>query len=73
MNSLAIDDVLLAHTPQLMSIPGVVGTAQGEQDDGTPCILVLVEVRTAALDAAVPDTLDGYPVEVFESGAFEAL
>jgi hypothetical protein len=66
-----VAQVLQRHTPRLMSLAGVVGTAQGECA-GRPCILVLVERITPALRQAIPNQLDGVPVEIRETGRIEA-
>jgi hypothetical protein len=63
--------VLERHTARLMSLPGVVGTAEG-QCAGKPCILVLVERLTPALRQAIPSELEGVRVEVRETGRIEA-
>ena len=55
-----------------MALPGVIGTAQG-LCDGKPCIKVLVVTRTSELLAQVPDALEGYTVEVQETGVIRAL
>ena len=65
-----ITTVLARHTDSLMSIPGVVGVGEGAQD-GRPTVYVMVERRTAELDAALPDSIDGYAVEVRETGLIE--
>ena len=67
-----IADVLCEHTNSLMALPGVVGTAQGEQD-GKPCIMVLLVELTDDLRAQVPKELDGYPVVISETGEIKAL
>jgi hypothetical protein len=54
-----------------MSVPGVVGTAEGECG-GRPCVLVLVERLTPSLRKAIPSELEGVPVEIRESGRIEA-
>jgi hypothetical protein len=58
------------HTARLMSLAGVVGTAEGSCA-GQPCILVLVERLSPALQA-IPSELEGIPVEVRETGWIEA-
>lgn len=63
--------VLQRHTSRLMSLPGVVGTAEGECA-GKPCVLVLVERMTPALRQAIPAQLEGIPVEIKETGRIEA-
>jgi hypothetical protein len=66
-----VAEVLERHTPRLMSVPGVVGTAEGSCA-GQPCILVLVERLTPALRQAIPSELEGIPVEIRETGRIEA-
>jgi hypothetical protein len=66
-----VAEVLARHTPRLMSLAGVVGTAEGECA-GKPCILVLVERLTPALRQAIPSELEGIPVEIRETGRIEA-
>ncbi len=63
-----INAVLEAHTPALMQIQGVTGTAIGALEDSTPCILVLVLEESAEIDKKVPQTLEGYPVRLMVSG-----
>jgi hypothetical protein len=66
-----VSQVLERHTDSLMKISGVVGTAEGSCA-GRPCILVLVERLTPAVQAAIPSQLEGVSVEIRESGAIEA-
>ena len=58
-----VADVLRAHTAELMKIPGVVGTGEGEIR-GEPAVVVLVSRKTAEVNAHVPHRLEGYPVQV---------
>ncbi|GIW73234.1 MAG: hypothetical protein KatS3mg102_2776 [Planctomycetota bacterium] len=62
-----IAQVLAEHTPALMALPGVVGTAQA-RCDGRPCIRVMVEELTPELSRLLPAELEGYPVEVRLTG-----
>ena len=64
---------LAAHTPELMSLPGVVGTAESALDDGRPCIQVLVARLTPALRKRIPETIEGWPVRVQEAGEIRAM
>ena len=64
--------VLKGHTDRLMALPGVVGTAQGERD-GEPCIHVYVVKKTPELLKRIPSALEGYTVEVKETGEIRAL
>ena len=67
-----IEEVLSEHTDELMSIRGVVGTAQGLFDD-KPCIKVFVVKKTPELDQKIPNVLEGHPVVVEETGEIQAL
>ena len=68
----SVKAVLKEHTNSLMALPGVVGTAQG-LCDGAPCIIVMVVKRTPELLKQIPDVLEGYTVEVQETGVIRAL
>ena len=72
MDKRPIEDALREHTDRLMALPGVVGTTQG-LSDGEPCIKVLVVKKTSELLAQIPDVLEGYAVEVEETGVIRAL
>ncbi len=67
-----IEEVLKEYTSKLMSLPGVVGTAQG-LCNGKPCIKVFVSKKTPKLERKIPKTLEGYPVVIQETGKFKAL
>ena len=68
----SIEVVQTDHTDALMSIPGVVGTAIGNCD-GKPCIKVLVSKKNPELLKKVPSMLEGYQVQIDESGDFRRL
>jgi hypothetical protein len=70
-DSAAVSQALERHADSLMRIPGVVGTAEGSCA-GRPCVLVLVERLTPALQKAIPPVLEGIPVEVRETGRIRA-
>jgi hypothetical protein len=72
MPAKAIDEVLREHAKSLMSIPGVVGTAQGLCDD-KPCIKVYVIEETPELEGKIPQIIGGYPVMIEETGEIRAL
>ena len=67
MTMIPIADVLMKHSPSLMAIPGVVGTAQGEEN-GRPCVVVYVKKKDAGIERAIGNRLEGYPVRIEESG-----
>jgi hypothetical protein len=68
-----LTEVLAARTPELMKVPGVVGTAESQLEDGRPCILVMVVHLTPALRRDLPEWLEGWPVRVEETGEIHAL
>ena len=67
-----IREVLKRHTDELMAMPGVVGVAEGKSR-GRPCIKVFVVERNPELLRQIPDTIEGYPLQVEESGELRAL
>jgi len=67
----SIEDVLRERTPGLMAVRGVTGTGLGECK-GAPCVVVFVATDSQRLRDALPDTLDGYPVDVRVSGEVRA-
>ena len=69
--SMTIEEALKKHTEELLAIPGVVGIGQG-LCDGVPCIKVLVIERTPEIEQRIPDTVEGYRVEVEVTGRIRA-
>ena len=72
MTSRRIEDVLNDHTPELMAIDGVVGTAQGEEN-GRPCILIFLANDTEELRSKIPTRIEGYPVKLQVTGELTPL
>jgi len=72
MPAKTIEAVLQEHTEELMAIPGVVGTAQGLCDD-KPCLRVYVTKKTPELEQKLPDTIEGFVVDLVETGEIRAL
>jgi hypothetical protein len=66
-----VSQVLERHTGRLMSLRGVVGTAEGSCG-GAPCILVLVDRLTPELRKKLPKEIEGIRVEVRETGPIRA-
>jgi hypothetical protein len=62
---------LQQHTAALMSLSGVVGTAQS-RCDGQPCIKVFVVQSTPALEQQIRQILAGYPVAIQETGTLRS-
>ncbi|MGH7828726.1 MAG: hypothetical protein ACREP8_00985 [Candidatus Binatia bacterium] len=67
-----IETVLKEHTDQLISLPGVVGTAIGECER-KPCIKVLVVEKSPGLLQQIPSELQGFPVVVEQTGPIRPL
>ena len=65
-----VTTVMNAHVHELMSLDGVVGVAIGELD-GVPSIQVLVVEWTDDLKGAIPESLEGHPVDVQVTGTIE--
>lgn len=63
-----ISEVIKRHSDELMAIPGVMGIAEGKSK-GKPCIRIFVDSNFAQLKD-LPSTLEGYLVQVEESGEF---
>jgi hypothetical protein len=59
-----------AHNPQLLAVPGVVGTAVGLTADGKAAVEIFTE---GAGVAGLPNSLDGVPVVVEVTGKLVAL
>ena len=72
MQGKSLDEVPKKHTDSLMALPGVVVTGQG-LCQGKPCIKVLVVKKTPDLLVQIPSDLEGYTVEVQETGVIRAL
>ncbi len=58
------------HTDVLMNLPGVVGTAVGWNEDGTPMVKIYTEKVGLA---GLPKQLDGVPVMLEVTGRIQAL
>lgn len=72
MATKTIQQVQEEHTDEWMAIPGVVGTAIGQQD-GKPCILILTASNTEQVRQKIPSSVEGYPVVVRFVGEIRAL
>jgi hypothetical protein len=64
--------VVRRHAERLMALPGVIGVAEGSRD-GSPCVLVLVERRSAETIAGIPARIEGLPTSLVQTGAPEAF
>lgn len=66
----SIQEVQEAFTPEWMELPGVVGTGLA-LCDGEPCIRVFLSRDSPVARAAIPEEVEGYPVELVITGPFE--
>ncbi len=65
--AVSIEEAQEELTPQVMSLPGVVGIAIGECE-GKPCIKVLVASKSQEVLGKIPSTYKGHKVEIDEVG-----
>ena len=68
----SITAVLEQHSARLLSLAGVVGVGRGECD-GRPCIKVMVVQKTAELAARIGPSVEGFRIEIIESGEIRAM
>jgi hypothetical protein len=75
MGETAIADAIRRHEEALLALPNVAGVGIGERA-GKPVIKVLVTEKvpesTLGRDQLVPESLEGYEVDVEEIGRVEA-
>ena len=62
-----IEEVLNTHTDSLMAVRGVVGVGQARCDDA-PCIRIYASEMTSEIENEVPDSIEGYAVDVEVTG-----
>ena len=72
MTANKIEKVLQEHSIDLMKIPGVVGVGQGLCNK-QPCIKVYVVKKVSELKDKIPKKLEGYSVQIKETGIIRAL
>ena len=72
MPNKSLEEILQEYTDSLMTMSGVMGTAQG-LCDGEPCIRVFVIKKSDELMGQIPPMIEGYPVDVQETGEFRKL
>ena len=71
MSAMRIEEVLKKYTDNLMSISGVVGIGRG-LCGGEQCIKVFLVKKTQELEEKIPRALDGYKVQIEETGKVQA-
>lgn len=68
-----INAVLSRHADSLMKIPGIVGVYVGERPDHSPVLRLMAVKKTRELEEKIPTVLEGYPVEVEETGEIKPM
>jgi hypothetical protein len=63
-----VTEVMDRHSDELIRLEGVVGIAVAAFEDSSLYIQVLVRERTPEMESRIPDTIEGVPVVVEESG-----
>lgn len=63
-----VAEVIREHAPALMEIDHVQGVYEGADDQGAPCIVIMVDELTPETRAALPEQLEGYPVRIQATG-----
>lgn len=67
-----VHDVLERHKTELMTIPGVIGVAEG-RCDGRPCIRIFVIKKATESESRIPSRIEGFPVSLEETGEFSPV
>lgn len=68
-----LEQVIKENKAMLLAIPGVQGYYQGQLEDGSDCIVIMVDSLTEKNKDEIPDSLDGYPVKAEEGGTIKPL
>ncbi len=68
----SVTQVIQEHRSSLLTISGILGIGQGGSPHA-PHISIHVHSKTSEILALVPSNLEGYPVNIKETGEIEAL
>ena len=68
-----IEKVLADHDQEILAIPGVTMIYVGADREGKPCIKVGVVTATPEVEERIPKELEGWTVEVEETGEVEPM
>ncbi|MFI5250950.1 MAG: hypothetical protein ACHQQQ_00840 [Bacteroidota bacterium] len=68
-----INNVMDKHTKEWLATPGVVGCYVTQRDNGEPYIVIMTSKDTADIRKTIPEKVEGYPVEIEESGEIKPL
>jgi len=71
MSRPTVAEVMKRHAEELLAIPGIAILYESETEDGSPCIKIGLAEDTPEIRAEIPDSLEGYPVVVVDTGSIE--
>lgn len=60
----SIEAVKNRHVDQLMAMPDVISVGIGKNGQGVPAIIVGMDKENVETQSSIPDTVEGYPVEI---------
>lgn len=69
----SIEEVKKKYTQTLLAKPGVISVGIGKDPDGIPVIIVGLERPRPETQKKLPQTLEGYPLQVEIVGKIKAL
>lgn len=61
------------HSDSIMAIPGVTGLYEGRSQSGETVIRIMLARRSAETERKLPRKLEGYRVEIEESGPIQPM
>ena len=73
MQKKPISQVLKEHQDELLSVPGVQGFYESKTEKGNDLIVIMVDSLTEKNRKEFPDSLEGYPVKIEETGKIKPL
>jgi hypothetical protein len=68
-----INEVLANHDQEILAIPGVTMIYAGVDTEGEACIKVGVVTATPEVEERIPKVLEGWTVEVEETGEIKPM
>ena len=68
-----INQVLQAHSAELLAKPEVVGFYVGQLEDGRACITVMLKSDNPEAKKQIPKSLEGHPVRIEVTGEFKPM
>lgn len=69
----SIDDVIKVYADSMLAIAGVVGLYHGLDENRKSCLKVMVVKKTAELEKRIPKQIEGFTVEIDETGEIKPM